>query len=104
VLDVLDAIDCDVVCLQEIKCETNAFPYMELEERGWNCEVLGQKSYNGVALLSKHEIEDVTKGLPTIEDDQARYIEALIRKTAGTRRSGRMMRSPCPKRAQNSGS
>ena len=61
VLEVLDAINCDVVCLQEIKCETNAFPYMELEERGWNCEVLGQKSYNGVALLSKHEIEDVTK-------------------------------------------
>ena len=72
VLEVLDAINCDVVCLQEIKCETNAFPYMELEERGWNCEVLGQKSYNGVALLSKHEIEDVTKGLPTIEDEQAR--------------------------------
>ncbi|CUS55557.1 MAG: exodeoxyribonuclease III [Hyphomonas sp.] len=78
VLEVLDAINCDVVCLQEIKCETDAFPYMELEERGWNCAVLGQKSYNGVALLSKHEIEDVTKGLPTIEDEQARYIEALI--------------------------
>ena len=78
VLEVLDAINCDVVCLQEIKCETDAFPYLELEERGWNCAVLGQKSYNGVALLSKHEIEDVTKGLPTIEDEQARYIEALI--------------------------
>ncbi|CAN0502616.1 unnamed protein product, partial [Scytosiphon promiscuus] len=78
VLEVLDAINCDVVCLQEIKCETDAFPYMELEESGWNCAVLGQKSYNGVALLSKHEIEDVTKGLPTIEDEQARYIEALI--------------------------
>ena len=74
----LDAINCDVVCLQEIKCETDAFPYLELEERGWNCAVLGQKSYNGVALLSKHEIEDVTKGLPTIADDQARYIEALV--------------------------
>lgn len=78
VLDVLDAIDCDVVCLQEIKCETDAFPYLELEERGWNCAVLGQKSYNGVAMLSKHPLEDVQKGLPTIEDDQARYIEALV--------------------------
>ena len=54
VLEVLHAINCDVVCLQEIKCETDAFPYMELEERGCNCAVLGQKSYNGVALLSKH--------------------------------------------------
>ena len=78
VLEVLDAINCDVVCLQEIKCETDAFPYLEIEDQGWNCAVLGQKSYNGVALLSRHEIEDVTKGLPTLEDDQARYIEALI--------------------------
>lgn len=78
VLEVLGAIDCDVVCLQEIKCETDAFPYLEIEEAGWTCAVHGQKSYNGVALLSKHPIEDVVKGLPGLEDDQARYIEALI--------------------------
>lgn len=78
VLSVLEEINCDVVCLQEIKCETDAFPYMEIEEAGWNCAVHGQKSYHGVALLSKHPIEDVTKNLPTMEDDQSRYIEALI--------------------------
>ncbi|MGH1422715.1 MAG: exodeoxyribonuclease III [Hyphomonas sp.] len=78
VLSVLEEINCDVICLQEIKCETDAFPYMELEEAGWNCAVHGQKSYHGVALLSKHPIEDVEKNLPTMEDDQARYIEALI--------------------------
>lgn len=78
VLEVLSAIECDVVCLQELKCETDAFPYMEIEEAGWTCEVHGQKSYNGVALLSKHPLEDVTKGLPTLEDDQARYIEATV--------------------------
>ena len=49
----------DVACLQEIKCETNAFPRLEFEALGYNCAVLGQKSYNGVALLSKHRIEDV---------------------------------------------
>lgn len=79
VLDVLKAIDCDVVCLQEIKCETDAFPYMEIEELGYNYAVHGQKSYNGVALLSRFPIEDVIKGLPGNEDDdQARYIEALV--------------------------
>ncbi|MEM9055595.1 MAG: exodeoxyribonuclease III [Pseudomonadota bacterium] len=79
VLDVLKAIDCDVVCLQEIKCETDAFPYLEIEELGYTAHVHGQKSYNGVALLSRFEIEDLTRGLPgNEEDDQARYIEALI--------------------------
>ncbi|MEL7546834.1 MAG: exodeoxyribonuclease III [Pseudomonadota bacterium] len=79
VLNVLREIDCDVVCLQEIKCETDAFPYLEIEDLGYSCAVVGQKSYNGVALLSKHPIEDVVAGLPGFEeDDQARYVEALI--------------------------
>lgn len=52
---------------------------MEIEGLGYNVAVHGQKSYNGVALLSKHPIEDVQKNLPTFEDDeQARYIEALV--------------------------
>ena len=77
VLEVLGAIECDVICLQEIKCETDAFPYMEIEEQGWTCAVHGQKSYNGVALLSKLPLEDIEMGLPGDEDDdQARYIEA----------------------------
>ena len=79
VLKVLEAIECDVICLQEIKCETGAFPYMEIEALGYNVEVLGQKSYNGVALLSKFPIEDVQKNLPNLKDDeQSRYIEAMI--------------------------
>ncbi len=79
VIDVLGAIDCDVICLQEIKCETDAFPYLEIEELGYNCAVHGQKSYNGVALLSRHPLEDIRKGLPGDESDaQARYIEALV--------------------------
>jgi exodeoxyribonuclease-3 len=79
VVDVLKQLDCEVVCLQEIKCETPNFPYMEIEELGYHCEVLGQKSYNGVALLSKYPVDDVVRGLPGDDtDDQARYIEALI--------------------------
>ncbi len=79
VIEVLNAIDCDVVCLQEIKCETDAFPYLEIEDLGYSCVVHGQKSYNGVALLSKHPIEDIVKGVPGNEqDEQARYVEALV--------------------------
>ncbi|WP_084400061.1 exodeoxyribonuclease III [Henriciella aquimarina] len=79
VLEVLKTIDCDVVCLQELKCETDAFPYLEIEELGYNCAVNGQKTYNGVALLSKFPLEDIQKGLPGDDgDDQARYVEALI--------------------------
>ncbi len=79
VLEVLGAIDCDVVCLQELKCETDAFPYLELEDMGWTCAVHGQKSYNGVALLSKHPLEDVEMGLAGDDgDDHARFIEAVV--------------------------
>lgn len=89
VLDVLRSIDCDVVCLQEIKCETDAFPYLEIEELGYNCAVHGQKSYNGVALLSKFPLEDVVKGLPGDDgDDQARYVEALVLAAAPVRVGG----------------
>lgn len=79
VLTVLGDIACDVVCLQEIKCETDAFPYLEIEELGYNCAVYGQKSYNGVALLSKFPLEDVVRGLAgDAADAQARCIEALV--------------------------
>ena len=74
----------DVACLQEIKCEANAFPRLEFEALGYNCAVLGQKSYNGVALLSKHKIEDVREGLPGGEgDDHARYIEGVVSTKTG---------------------
>lgn len=69
----------EVVLLQELKCEEDKFPYMEIEEAGYNIAVNGQKSWNGVAVLSKFLIEDVLKGLPGNDNDnQARYIEAVI--------------------------
>ena len=69
----------DVAVLQEIKCVDEKFPVGEFEDRGYHVEVHGQKTYNGVALLSKFPVEDVLRGLPGNEaDDQSRYIEALI--------------------------
>ena len=68
----------DIVLLQEIKCIEEKFPFDELLDAGYNSVVYGQKSYNGVAILSKFRIEDVIKGLPNYKDEQSRYIEALI--------------------------
>jgi exodeoxyribonuclease III len=71
-------VGADVWCLQEIKCEDTRFPRFELEAMGFNVETFGQKSYNGVAILSKHRIEEVSRGIPGLEHEHARYIEAVI--------------------------
>lgn len=69
----------DVVCLQEIKSVTEGFPSEVFEDLGYNVAVHGQKSFNGVAILSKRPFDEVVTGLPGNEaDEQARYIEAVI--------------------------
>ena len=69
----------DVACLQEIKCVDEKFPAEPFERLGYNLAIHGQKSYNGVAILSKQPLEDVRRGLPEGDgDDQARYIEAVV--------------------------
>jgi exodeoxyribonuclease-3 len=69
----------DVVCLQEIKCVDEAFPRTEFEDMGYNVATHGQKTYNGVAILSKMPLEEVAVRLPgNDDDDHARYIEAVI--------------------------
>lgn len=69
----------DVVCLQEIKCVDEAFPMELVQDAGYSAIVHGQKSFNGVAILSRHPLEDVRRGLPgDDEDDQARYLEASV--------------------------
>ncbi len=74
-----EAVAPDVACLQEIKCIDEKFPTEAFERLGYNVAVHGQKSYNGVALLSKIPFEDVRRGLPGDDNDQqARYIEAVI--------------------------
>ena len=86
VLAWLEAANPDVVCMQEIKTIDEKFPREEFERLGYNIETHGQKTYNGVAILSKYPMSDVRRGLPGGEgkgpdgadDDHARYIEALI--------------------------
>ena len=69
----------DVLCVQELKCEDKAFPRTVFEDLGYNITLLGQKTYNGVAILSKWPLSDITTGLPTFPDDeQARYVEAIV--------------------------
>jgi exodeoxyribonuclease-3 len=77
----------DVLCLQEIKCETKAFPLQAFEDLGYNTAVHGQKTYNGVAILSKLPLTDIVTGLPGDDgDEQARYIEAVVSAKAGAMR------------------
>jgi len=69
----------DVLCMQEIKTVEETFPRQAFEELGYNVAVHGQKGFNGVAILSKRPMEDISRGLPGMEDDpQARYMEATI--------------------------
>jgi len=77
----------DVVCLQEIKCVDEAFPREPFEALGYNVAVHGQKTFNGVAILSKHKLEEVTPGLPGDDtDDHARFLEATISTANGVLR------------------
>lgn len=75
----LEAAQPDVVCLQEIKSVDDAFPRELLEDMGYRVETHGQKGFNGVAILSKLPLEDVSRGLPGDDsDEQARWIEATV--------------------------
>ena len=79
VVDWFTRVQPDVACLQELKCVDEKFPREPFEALGYNIEVHGQKTYNGVALLSKTPLEDVRRGLPGGDgDDHARYIEAVV--------------------------
>lgn len=74
----------DILCLQELKCASEAFPRGTFEDLGYNCAVFGQKSFNGVAILSKFPIDETVSGLPGDGgDEQARYLEAVISLPAG---------------------
>lgn len=83
-LEWLDEFQPDVACLQEIKSIDENFPRLEFEDKGWIVETHGQKSFNGVAFISKHPINDIQRGLPALdggnctEDEQARYIEGVV--------------------------
>ena len=68
----------DVVCLQETKSEDKNFPAAELEQAGYHAVFSGQKTYNGVAIISRQPISNVQCGIPGFEDEQKRVIAATI--------------------------
>lgn len=77
----------DVILLQETKVVDEQFPTLELEDKGYNLSFTGQKTFNGVAILSKFPMEDIITALPGDEEDvQKRYIEALITTPNGVAR------------------
>lgn len=78
----LKKVEPDILLMQELKMTDEKFPRDVFEELGYNVAAHGQKTYNGVAILSKHPIDEVVTGLPFLiegdEDEQSRYIEAVI--------------------------
>ena len=77
----------DIVCLQETKCVDETFPREPFEAMGYNVAVHGQKTFNGVAILSKPKLDEVVPRLPgDTEDDHARFIEATISTANGVLR------------------
>jgi len=82
----------DIVCLQEIKSATEAFPGAAFEELGYNAAVHGQKGFNGVAVLSKRPFDEIAvRGLPGDDtDSHARYIEVCVPRQGGVVRIGNL--------------
>jgi exodeoxyribonuclease-3 len=77
-LDWLAAAAPDVVCLQELKVEDAGFPFAELEQAGYRAACSGQRTYNGVAILSKTPLENVIAGIPGFDDEHKRALAATV--------------------------
>lgn len=78
VLDWLSSAQPDVLCLQELKLEDKAFPRAEIEAAGYHAIFAGQKTYNGVAIISRTVPVDVVTGIPGYDDVQKRVIAATV--------------------------
>ncbi|WP_213955657.1 MULTISPECIES: exodeoxyribonuclease III [unclassified Variovorax] len=83
VLDWLIANPVDVLCLQELKMTDDKFPLEVLKSAGYEAAVFGQKTYNGVAILSLQPVRDVVKNISGFTDEQSRVIAATIDTPAG---------------------
>ena len=84
VLDWLAANPVDVLCLQELKIPDEKFPLQALQDAGYgHCAVFGQKTYNGVAIISRLPLHDVTKNIDGFPDEQSRVIAATIETAHG---------------------
>lgn len=73
----------DIVCLQETKVENDKFPVLELEAAGYRCIRSGQKTYNGVAILSRGLLSDVATQMPGFSDEQKRVVAATVGEGVG---------------------
>ena len=78
VLEFLAAHKPDALCLQETKLEDGNFPIADIIGAGYQAVFSGQKTYNGVAILSPHSPQEVTKGIAEFEDPQKRVISAVV--------------------------
>src|SRR3954469_1058867 len=87
VLDWLAANPVDVLCLQELKLTDDKFPLDAIREAGYpHCAVFGQKTYNGVAILSRTELRDVVRNIGGFEDEHSRLLTATVDSPAGALR------------------
>ena len=77
-LDWLAEHPVDVVVLQETKLTDDKFPHAPLAQAGYHAQWFGQRTYNGVALLSRQEASDVVRNIPDFSDEQARVIAATV--------------------------
>lgn len=79
VLRWLDDVKPDVVCMQETKCTDDKFPTLVFQERGYQCQLFGQQSYNGVAILSRSTCETTHRGYPGDDETaQSRLITSTV--------------------------
>ena len=78
VLDWLAANPVDVLCLQELKMTDDKFPFEALQAVGYHAVAFGQKTYNGVAILSRQPVRDVVKNITGFEDEHSRVIAATV--------------------------
>ena len=84
VLDWTAANPVDVLCLQELKLTDDKFPLMELQAAGYaHCACFGQKTYNGVAILSRHPLNDVVRNITGFADEHSRLLTATVDSPAG---------------------
>ena len=83
VLDWLADHPVDALCLQELKLTDDKFPHDAFKEAGYEAVTFGQKTYNGVAILSRHPMRDVVRNIPGHTDEQARVIAATMDTPAG---------------------
>lgn len=68
----------DLLALQEIKCQDKDFPQADFKKAGWNVVFVGQKAYNGVAMISKKPVECKLRTLPKMKDEHSRFIEVML--------------------------